>query len=306
MDLLNTLWKSILIPNSFESKLVYSLLALLALGLMRRLLVRVLQKKRDLQAQYQIRKTVGYISFGLGFLVVGRIWFTGFSSLTTYIGLLSAGLAVAMHAPLTNLAGWVFILFRKPFIVGDRVEIGPHRGDVIDQRLFMFSLMEVGNWVDADQSTGRIIHVPNGLLFKDGLANYTQGFSYIWNEIPILLTFESDWRRAKSILTEIAERRGATQVEKAKEQVKEANKQFMVFYSYLTPTVYTTVKDSGVQLTIRFLCAPRGRRGIEQEIWEDVLDTFAEHDDIDFAYPTQRLFANDREGKPWCLPAAPR
>ena len=61
----------------------------------------------------------------------------------------------------------------------------------------MFSLMEIGNWVDAEQSTGRVIHVPNGKIFSEPLANYTDGFQYIWNEIPVLVTFESDWKKSQ-------------------------------------------------------------------------------------------------------------
>ena len=71
----------------------------------------------------------------------------------------------------------------------------------------------------------------------------------------------------------------------------------MIFYTKLTPTVYTAVKDSGVLLTIRYLCEPRRRRGTEEAIWEDVLTEFAKCDDIDFAYPTRRYFDNLLEGK---------
>ncbi len=71
----------------------------------------------------------------------------------------------------------------------------------------------------------------------------------------------------------------------------------MIFYRKLTPIVYTSVEDSGVLLTIRYLCIPHDRRGSAQEIWEDILTRFAECDDIDFAYPTQRFYYNTSEGK---------
>jgi small-conductance mechanosensitive channel len=164
--------------------------------------------------------------------------------------------------------------------------------------------MEIGNWVESDQSTGRVIHIPNGKIFNEGLANYSQGFAYIWNEIPVLVTFESDWRKAKQLLTETAQRYGTALSDSAARDLKEAAKKYMIFYSKLTPAVYTTVKDCGVMLTIRYLCEPRRRRGSEQEIWEDILDAFAAHDDIDFAYPTQRFYHNEREGKLGTRPAA--
>ncbi len=304
MDILISLRDSLFNGEFLQSKVFYTLLAIVVFWLVKRLLLFVLLRDRDVQVQYRFRKTVAYITYPLAFLVIGRIWFAGFQALSTYLGLLSAGLAIAMQAPLVNLAGWAFILWRQPFKVSDRIQLGNDRGDVIDQRIFMFSLMEIGNWVDADQSTGRVIHIPNGKIFTEVLANYGQGFQYIWNEIPVLVTFESDWRKAKQLLNEVAHRHGTSLSDSAAKKLREAAKKFMIFYSKLTPVVYTTVKDCGVMLTIRYLCDPRQRRGSEQAIWEDILDVFAAHDDIDFAYPTQRFYSNQSEGKPGTRPEA--
>ena len=304
MDTLVSLRDNLFNGQFTQSKIFYTLLAIVVFWLIHRLVLAVLQRNRDVQVQYRIRKTVTYIVYPLAFVVIGNIWFPGFQAISTYLGLLSAGLAIALQTPLVNLAGWAFILWRHPLKVGDRIQIGNDRGDVIDQRIFMFSLMEIGNWVDADQSTGRVIHIPNGKIFTEVLANYSQGFHYIWNEIPVLVTFESDWRKAKQLLDEIAQHHGTSLSESAANKLREAAKKFMIFYNKLTPMVYTTVKDSGVMLTIRYLCDPRKRRGSEQEIWESILDAFAAHEDIDFAYPTQRFYSNAKEGKPGTRPEA--
>ncbi len=71
----------------------------------------------------------------------------------------------------------------------------------------------------------------------------------------------------------------------------------MIYVGKLTPIVYTSVKESGVVLTIRYICNPRRRRGSEQQIWEDILHAFKKCKDIDFAYPTERRFVNYIEGK---------
>jgi small-conductance mechanosensitive channel len=158
--------------------------------------------------------------------------------------------------------------------------------------------LEIGNWVDADQSTGRVIHIPNGKIFREAQANYSKGFSFIWNEIAVLVTFESNWKKAKTLLLEIAERHAAHLSEKAEEKVRQAARKFMILYTHLTPAVYTSVADSGVLLTLRYLCEPRRRRATAQEIWEDILEAFAGCSDIDFAYPTYRFYDNPVEGKP--------
>ena len=231
-------------------------------------------------------------------LLLGRIWIAGLGALATYLGILSAGLAIALKELVANFVGWVFILWRRPFKVGDRIQIGDVAGDVIDLRIFQFTLLEIGNWVAADQSTGRVVHVNNGRIFSDHLANFSAGFRHIWNEVPVLVTFESDWRRAKEVLLEIARRHGEELSRAAEEEIRQAARRFMIFYSKLTPTVYTSVRDSGVLLTIRYLCDARRRRGSEEAIWEDILDAFAAADDIDFAYPTRRFYDNVVEGKP--------
>lgn len=281
-----------------QSKLFESLFVIFIIILIQRIIKKILiAKVLDIKIRYQWQKISLYFSVFLIIIFLLNTWLHVFGSIATFLGLLSAGIAIALKDPLVNMVGWFFILIRQPFKVGDRIQIGKNSGDVIDIRLFQFSINEIGNWVDADQSTGRIIHIPNGIVFTEPQANYTSGFEYIWNEIPILLTFESNWKKAKIILAEIVNHHGIMLSNQAEKQIKEAAKKFLIFYTKLTPIVYTSVKDSGVLLTLRYMCNPRERRSIEEKIWEDVLEKFAQYDDIDFAYPTQRFYNNSTESK---------
>ena len=259
----------------------------------------------DLGKKYLYRKSLNYT---LGFTVLVAtliIWFGNVSGLAAYLGIVSAGIAIALQDPLTNLAGWVFLTVRKPFAVGDRIQVGEHCGDVIDIRLFQFTIVEIGNWVDADQSTGRIIHIPNGWAFKHSAANYAQGFNFIWNELPITVTFESDWQAAKRILTEIINNHSLIKSQHAEQEVRRAASRYMIYFQHLTPIVWTAVADAGVTLTIRYICEPRQRRASETAIWEDVLRAFNAADNIDFAYPTTRYYSNVSEGKPGARASGP-
>jgi small-conductance mechanosensitive channel len=279
--------------------LVLTIAVLLILGLLRTLAVRVVNKRvTDVRALYSWRKAATYTTVFLGFILVGRIWIAEFGALATFLGLLSAGIAIALRDLLVDMAGWVFIVWRRPFGPGDRILVVGHAGDVIDQRLFQFTLLEIGTITGAGQSTGRIIHVPNGKVFSEPIVNYTRGFQYVWNEIPVVITFESDWRAAKDMLLQIAQEKAESLSEDAERRVRRAAQEYMIFYSKLTPTVYTDVVDIGVRLTIRYLVEPRRRRGSEEVIWETVLDAFGRRDDIDFAYPTRRIYYNPAEGKP--------
>jgi len=285
------------ISAELAEKLATSVIILLVLWLIRRMVCAVMKRRvTDSARYYHVRRAVIHVSTFLGVLLVGRVWIKGFDSLATFLGLAGAGIAVAMHDTIANLAGWAFILSRKPFSVGDRIEIDGHTGDIIDIRVLQFSMIEVGNWVAAEQSTGRIIHVPNSKVLREPLANYETGFRYIWHEIPVLLTFESNWQAAKGVLSEIAKEKAEHLSEGAESQIRSAAKNYLIHVGKLTPIVYTTVRESGVLLTIRYIVKPRFRRGSEEEIWEAILSAFAERDDVAFAYPTTRFYQPPTSG----------
>lgn len=280
-------------------RIVFTLLVIIFFWFVGRINARFLDHKiKDVKLRYTWGKTSLYILTGLGFIVTGMIWFEGMQSIATFLGLLSAGLAIALKDLVANLFGWVFIMWRKPFEVGNRIQIGQQSGDVIDIRPFQFTILEIGNWVNGDQSTGRMVHVPNSFLFNQSLFNYDRGFNYIWNELHITVTFESNWKKAKNILQEIADSNALPATSDVEEQIQKAAKHFMIIYKVLTPKVYTTIEDSGVLLSVRYLCDVKKRRSTTEIISESILEEFSKHNDIDFAYPTTRFYNNIMEGKP--------
>ena len=288
---------------TLQMHLLVSVVVVAGLWLLQRIVLALVYRRiTDPRTRYRWRKTTTYVFIVAGILVIGREWLEGFKSLATFLGLVSAGIAIALKDPLVNLAGWAYIVGRRPFDVGDRIEIAGHKGDVIDQRLFQFTLNEIGVWVDADQSTGRIIHIPNGRIFTDPVANYDKGFKYIWNEVPVVVTFESNWKKAKEILTAIAFKHAEHLTAEAERDLLTASRQYFINYKKLTPIVYTSAVDSGVRLTMRYLIEPRRRRGTVSAIWEEILTEFAKSSDIDLAYPTTRPFHHSVEGKPALRP----
>jgi small-conductance mechanosensitive channel len=256
----------------------------------------VLEKRiRSSRNLYDWKKAVSYVTLVIGIVIFVRIWFGGFKSLATYFGLLSAGIAIALKDMLVSLVGWIFIIWRKPFVVGNRIQIGDISGDVIDLRPFQFTVLEIGNWVKGDQSTGRMVHVPNSFVFTHALSNYDLGFSYIWNEIPVLVTFESNWELAKSTLINIANSNTLSITGEVRKEIEAAARKYLIIYNNLVPTVITSVEDSGILLTVRYLTKIRRRRETTEVIWEDILRQFAAHDDIDLAYNTIRILKEERQ-----------
>jgi small-conductance mechanosensitive channel len=206
-------------------KILYSLIIIFLAIIVRWITVGVLSRRlaNAKEKYYWIRGAKYFIS-AINIILLFFVWGSEFQSLATFIGLISAALTIALKDLFINMAGWIFIIIRKPFQLGDRIQVGEHRGDVIDIRVFQFTINEIGNWVDADQSTGRIIHIPNGKVFTEPQANFSQGFSHIWHEINVLITFESNWQKTKEILTEIVNKHASNLSNEAKKTLIEASK----------------------------------------------------------------------------------
>jgi small-conductance mechanosensitive channel len=283
----------VLIPGmtpETERNLILSVLVIGGALFLRRAVLAVVDRRvQDQELRYRWSKISANLAFVVAALLLIQVWFAAIRSFATFLGLLSAGLAIALRDLVANLAGWGFIAWRRPFDLGDRIQIGPHAGDVVDRRLFQFTIMEIGNWVHADQSTGRLIHVPNAKVFTEPLANYVAGFPYLWNELRVLVTFESDWKKAKKLLEDIASDLTVDITREAHGPQGKVEHRFLIRYRKLTPVVYVSVEASGVMLTIRYLCRPRERRGTAGELWERILETLADHPDVTLAYPTQRI-----------------
>jgi small-conductance mechanosensitive channel len=283
-ELSSWLEQSLGIPVEIQGKLLSSLIALvIVLAVQQLLSLIVVRRIEDLRTRYLWKKTIGYAFFFIGLLVIGPIWIEGIQSISTYLGLLSAGLAIALRDVITDMLGWIYLIWRRPLSMGDRVQVGDQVGDVIDQGVFQFTLMEVGGWVGAEQSTGRLLYIPNSTIFRSVVANYSKGSPFIWNEIPVLLAFGSNWEKAKQILADVVnEQHLQTLDEAAEEHVRKISDRYLIQSGKLTPMVYTSVKENGIQLSLRYLCEPRRRRDSTHAIWERVLHEFAQHPDVQF------------------------
>ncbi len=210
-----TVFKNPAIEKLFKSGIALGLVYL-ALFFVRRLINSL---KIEIQKRHQYRKRASYVATLVYVLILIPIWAGSTQQWVTVLSVMGAGVALALHEVLLNRAGWVYIVVRRPYRAGDRIELGSVRGDVIDIQLFQTTLLEIGNWVDGDQSTGRVVHFPHGQIFRNPMYNYTKGFEFLWNELSILVTFESNWEKAKEILLKYGEEESREIQEKVQRKI---------------------------------------------------------------------------------------
>jgi len=254
------------------------------------ILIRVINRRvENLKSRHTIRKNAAYLVNFLLIIAVIFVWLQRLNSLSIFLGFASAGLALALQEVILSIAGWFLIIARHPFEIGDRIEMAGVKGDVIDIRVLQTSVLEICNWVDADQSTGRIVNIPNSFVFKNPNFNYNRGFEFIWNEIPIILTFESDWHRGKEIMLAHGQRIAEGLEDTVKRKIDRMTSQYMIYYEKFTPIVYTDIKDNGVRLTLRYLTEAKRRRSTTDELCQAILNDFEKEPTVNLAYPTFRM-----------------
>lgn len=279
-------------PTTIQ-KVIHTLLFIFIVLLLRFIITRRAWKKAEqIQSKLLIRRISNILSILIIIIATIPLWIEDFKQIGTFLGLLSAGIAVSLKDILVDLLGRLVIDFRRLFVISDRIQIGEYSGDVIDISFLQTTILEIGNWVEEDQSTGRIINIPNRKVFEVGVANYTKGFGYIWNEMKILLTFESNWEKAKELILKMADEINKSSQDDIKAQMDIAYQDYLIKYTKLTPIIYTSVKDSGIELTLRYLCKVRERRTIECFLWEKILMLTKQDTTIILAYPTERLINN--------------
>jgi small-conductance mechanosensitive channel len=272
-ETLNAFW-----ANAVLRKLVLSIGVLLASRAILRLLYTVVVSRLsdDSPHIYLVRKVSGYLVTTLDVLVITAIWIENVGNLSVALGILGAGVAFALQEVIGSIAGWVTILSGRPFTVGDRIETGGIRGDVVDINVLRTTLMEIGNWLSGDHNTGRIVTVSNAYIFKEPLFNYSLHLRYIWDEIQVPVTYESDWQRASQIMVEAVQQHPSYQelLPKAQEQRRQARRQFAIKITPLDPRVFLRLTDNWAELGLIYPVDTDSRRTFRSEISQRILTEF--------------------------------
>jgi len=278
---------------------IWSLIVLVVVYVFSRLAFRIiLRSEASIETKHKMRSSIYWVRAAVFLFCLMIIWSELTQGFGVFIGMIGAGLALSLQETILCAAGWVLIVIKKPFDIGDRIEVDEGtRGDVVDINIFHTLIVEISNWTGGEQPTGRFLHIPNSFVFRGKLSNYTKGFPFIWNEIETVVTFESDWQKAKEVILQLSQEQVGKYEKEVEVQVEEMQRLYAVRYDNLAPVIYTSIADHGVALTLRYLTPIRKRRWTTKVISEGILSAFKKESSIDFAYPTTRYYDNRLEGK---------
>lgn len=247
------------------------------------ILMRQVKEKRE---RYTLRKAISTILSILGAGALLAVWIQETTTLVVAYGLLSAGVAIALQDVLKNVAGGIIVFFSSPFKAGDRIQVDNDMGDVLDIKLFYTTLMEIREWVDGDQYTGRITQIPNSFVLNKTVKNYTKDFSFIWDEVHIMITYDSNLKKAKEIALKIAHEVADPFKKSATNELSDLGEKYLITPSDVDEQIYTKITDNWIDLRLRYVVDPRQRRAIKRSLFEKLLESFNSEKDIKIASAT--------------------
>ncbi len=276
-------------PHNVFLRTIVTVVAFVTAWLIKKVIVYHINKRiEDVTLKHSYRKLTVYSLTGLALFLAGIIWLQHVN-LGVLFSIIGAGLVISLSELILSGFGWFLLTVRGPFKTGERVQIGEIKGDVIDIRAFYIALLEVEGWVKEEQSTGRIVYLPNNFIFKNPIYNYSKGFNFIWNEVKITITFESNYHKAKEICLKYLDEFHNNWARDLDKKIRQVQDSYAIHYSRLTPTVYVKIVESGVELSLRYLVEPLQIRFSEDFLSKKLLDEFAMANDINFAYTTYRI-----------------
>ena len=210
------------------------------------------------------------------FSFIFLLWFPYLKNVMTIISFISAGITIAIRDIILNLFAGFYIKAKKPFKLEDRISIDGITGDVVLINNLSFKILEVGDRINGEQSSGLIINLPNSFIFSKSLKNYNTAFKYIWDEITIKINIDADLEKnKKEIMNIINSNETVTEIpKKMKKEIKQATVDYRIYYNHLEPIIYTKVVDNHIELNLRFLMHPKKTRIIEDYLWTEILKKY--------------------------------
>lgn len=269
------------------NKFISSAVVLFFAFLIHRIVARVLRLRiKDSTDVHTLRMLTRNTLFILSALLILAIWMGAGSNFAVSMGVFGAGIAFASQEVIGSFAGYLNIVIGGVFHIGDRISVGEVVGDVVDIGMLRTTVMEIEGWVRADQYTGRMVTVANRTIFSDSVFNYTDHWPYLWDEIMLPVTYDSDWHLAGQILLEHGKEYTKDFQEQAHTTFEELQRRYPLQEAAVEPSLYVVMTDNWIELTLRYVVDPHKRRAVASNLHHNILQQFESEEEITIASAT--------------------
>lgn len=268
------------ILKTYQDRLAKAMLAasvgLLVMAISRFAEMLVTRRLHVVYLRYNLVRLIRLLSVLVVIMVFVSFLFQNWYTAAVSLGLISLILGFALQTPISSFIGWVYIVIRSPYHVGDRIQIDTFKGDVVEINYLDTTLWEfAGDYLTNDLPSGRLIRFPNSLVFQFAVYNYSWNkFPYIWNEIPFHIAYESDLAFVESTIRTVAKNivgpEMGERVKKLKSLVQQTPVDELEIEEY--PFVCFRINtNTWVEAAVTYLVEPKHAADIRSRIIKEVL-----------------------------------
>ncbi len=248
-------------------KVIATALVMVVVIVLVRTIQRVLGRYiESTERRYRLRKLVTFAGYILAIFLLSIVFSDKLSGLTVFFGVAGAGVAFALQELIASVAGWVAMSFGRFYNVGDRVQLGGIKGDVIDIGVLRTTLMECGGWINGDQYNGRVVRVANSFIFKEPVYNYSSDFPFLWDEITIPIKYGSNYEMARQGFRKILDDVTGEHARRLKGEWRKMTDKYMLEDARLEPMVTLNMNENWVEYALRYVVDYKQRRSTKDKI----------------------------------------
>jgi small-conductance mechanosensitive channel len=264
---LNTLLENPLVKNAIILVVLFVII-FLTVKIIKRMTMGLFKENNS---RYHFKKLInflGYVLFIIGLLIIFNDRLSG---LGTALGVAGAGIAFALQEVIVSIAGYIAIFTSNFYRLGDRVQLGGIKGDVVDIGLLRTTLMEVGDWVDGDLYNGKMVRVANSFVFKEPVYNYSGDFPFLWDEIKIPIKTTSDYEYAKKRFYDILKEQVGAFAHSSQEAWNKMIGIYKIENARVQPMVSMKFNESWITFTLRYVVDFKLRRATKSVLYDKIL-----------------------------------
>lgn len=248
----------------------------------------------DIFAHFQlVSYAVWAFALGLALYILAGGGTQEFGFLGT--ALVSASFIYVMQEPLLNLVGWMILVSMRIYKLGDRIEMNQTKGYVVEISPMNTTIREFGG-LFGDSFTGRYATIPNSQVLKGNVFNYTKDTPYIWDQLTVGVTYESDHKVAEGLILEAAEQVVGPMMRENRARLR-AKYEFADLADYVAeePRVGWSFADSAVNLTLVYFCPVFTKGQYRTRLVKRILEKFEADPRVEFAYPHMQMVSEKGE-----------
>ncbi len=277
--------------NETLGKFVFVLACIIALWILINFIkIGISNRVKDNDRRYRSKKLLVFSGYVVTILIILIIFSNKINNLTVALGIAGAGIAFALQEVIASIAGWIAIMLGGFYKTGDRVQLGGIKGDVIDIGVLRTTVMELGQWVDADLYNGRIVRIANSFVFKEPVFNYSADFPFLWDEIKIPIQYNSDYQKAREIFLSLASEVCGNYAKEADLMWKNVLRKYLIENASTEPMVTLIANDNWIEFTIRYTVGYQKRRSTKDKLFSRILEEIGKTGgEIRFASSTVQL-----------------